>query len=244
MTLVYTTNVLQSLQSIQNKIDIYLLDYTRFNPQVGQMKTWLSPEELSRVQRYQSWAAQDRFILQHGLTRQILAAHLQTAPEAIEINAPKYGKPETKGLHFNISHSGDYLAVAVSREIPVGVDIESIERDIDLNHVAAIVLSDAERNKLFALPAAQQKMTLLQTWVCKEAYWKLIGKGLTGMINQFEVAPTSQKDIYVMNGNSNEEVSHQIHSFSAGQQNLAGAIAYAGSHAEVTFRRNELPDWH
>jgi len=244
MTLVYTTNVLHSLHSIENRVEIYLLDYTRFNPQVQRLKTWLSPEELSRVQRYQRWADQDRFILQHGLSRQILAHHLGISPQAVEINSPKYGKPETKGLHFNISHSRNYLAEAVSKEISVGEDIECIIRDIDMKHVAAIVLSDAERKKLYALPTRQQKMTLLQTWVCKEAYWKLVGKGLTAMIKQFEVSPTGERDIYKMKSTTGESVAHQIHSFSSTPHKLVGAIAYGGSHAEITFRKDELPDLH
>jgi 4'-phosphopantetheinyl transferase len=241
MTLVYTNHILQSLNVVQNNIDIYLLDYSKFYHRVEYFKTLLSGDEMARAQRYQSWAQQDRFIVQHGFTREILAYHLETSPETIDINAPKFCKPETNGIHFNISHSDDFLAVAISKDTPVGVDIESMDRNIDLNHVAAIVLSDAERMKLFAFPKSAQKMILLQTWVCKEAFWKFVGEGLNGMIKQFELMPTNDKDDYTMSGSKRKFDQHTIHSFATFPNRLVGAIAYAGNNAEIRFRINEFP---
>ncbi len=241
MTLVYTNHALPSFNVVQNAIDIYLLDYSKFYHQVEHFKSLLSGDEMARAQRYQSWAQQDRFIVQHGLTRQILAYHLETSPEVIEISAPKFGKPEADGIYFNISHSDDFLAVAVSKDTPVGVDIERMDRNIDLNHVAAIVLSDAERMKLFALPRSAQKMTLLQTWVCKEAFWKYVGEGLNGMIKQFELMPTNDKDNYTMAGSKRKFDQHTIHSFAFYPDRLVGSIAYAGTEAKVRFRIDQIP---
>ncbi|MDQ6812000.1 MAG: 4-phosphopantetheinyl transferase, partial [Actinomycetota bacterium] len=66
--------------------------------------------------------------------RDVLAAYLETSPEAIRIVDGAHGKPELAGreLHFNLSHSGDVGLVAVSRERPVGVDVERIDgrRDV------------------------------------------------------------------------------------------------------------------
>ena len=241
MTLVYTNTILESLKLVQHQIDVYILDYSKFYYQTENLKTLLSASELNRAQRFNTWALQDNFIVQHGLTRQILGYHLNTNPADIEINSPKFGKPEVKGLHFNISHTGQYLAVAVSEEIPVGIDIESRDRNIDLNHVAAIVLSDDERTALFQLPKEQQKITLLQTWVCKEAYWKYVGQGLNGMINHLEVAPTEKKNSYLMKGNAVVDEEHQIHSIASSQHRLVGAVAYKGSSAKIHVRFNELP---
>lgn len=241
MTLVYTSNILQSANLVQHQVDVYILDFSKFYYQTENFKAILSAAETSRMQRYPTWALQDKFIVQHGLTRQILGYYLQTSPEDIEIDAPKFGKPKVQGIHFNISHTDNYLAVAVSNDIPVGVDIESMDRNVDLNHVAAIVLSDAERMKLHSLPVTEQKITLLQTWVCKEAYWKYVGKGLNEMINQFEVAPTAENDIYTMNSTSDKDQSHQIHSFVSQPQRLVSAVAYQGNNANVNIKIDELP---
>lgn len=241
MTLVYTNTILQSLNLVQHQIEVYLIDFSKFYYQTENLKTLLSASELSRVQRFKTWALQDDFIVQHGLTRQILGYHLNASPAEIEIDAPKFGKPQVNGLHFNISHADKYLAVAISEDIPVGIDIESMDRNIDLNHVAAIVLSDAERTALFSLPKDQQKITLLQTWVCKEAYWKFVGEGLNGMINQLEVSPTEKKNVYMMKGNSVSADDHQIYSIASPQHQLVGAVASQGTKAKVRIHFNELP---
>ncbi len=178
--------------------------------------------------------------MQHGITRQILGYHLQILPEQIEYTIPQYGKPQVNGLHFNISHSEDFLAVAISKNVPVGIDIESIDRNVDHNHVAAIVLSDEERRNLTAIPEEEKKVTLFRTWVCKEAYWKYVGEGLNGLIKQFEVFPTPQENIFTIRGKTKTD-NHRIQSFSAPSMRLVGAVAYRGVTADVAIHNDELP---
>lgn len=105
-------------------------------------------------------------------------------------------KQQVKHAYYaNISHSGDYVAVAVSDE-PVGVDIEqygtrygkeNAKKSIDL--LAKKVLNEAEYAKYQSLLIGQdqpeskesfenEKDFFLKIWTRKEAYAKWDGKGI------------------------------------------------------------------
>ena len=76
--------------------------------------------------------------------------------------------------HFSLSHSGNALAVAVSRA-PVGVDLERVtERDTD--RLTRRVLNPAEAAAYDALPADQRADFFFRTWTAKEALFKAAGE--------------------------------------------------------------------
>ncbi len=80
------------------------------------------------------------------------------------------GKPiiEGKKINFSISHSGDYVAVAISKK-PVGVDIQEM-RDIDFN--ARKLVFNEQDEKLFQ-ESANKVDTFYSLWVSKEAKFKM-----------------------------------------------------------------------
>ena len=89
------------------------------------------------------------------------------------------GKPELArfpGIHFNLSHSGDYALCAVS-DTPVGCDIEA-PRPVDL-HLAERFFAPSERQALAAAPEAEQHALFLKIWTQKESYQKAAGRGLS-----------------------------------------------------------------
>lgn len=90
-----------------------------------------------------------------------------------------YGKPYLKGFpnfHFNISHSGNFLAVAFGSK-PVGVDIETV-KDINLK-IADRRFADEE--KAFV----KDNKTFLTVWTRKEAYAKQFGSCLPRFLSSF-----------------------------------------------------------
>ena len=87
----------------------------------------------------------------------------------------KNGKPEilqAENFHFNISHSGEYVLLAVS-SAPVGADIEWIREGMPKSLRG--ILSEEEREMLEC--AEEQKKTSLffQLWTQKESYVKCLG---------------------------------------------------------------------
>ena len=91
------------------------------------------------------------------------------------------GKPyfPGSGLHFSVSHTRRHAFCALS-DIPIGIDAEELDRDIDLR-LADKILSPGERAQFDA--ASDKRLALLRFWVLKEADAKRSGLGLRGYPN-------------------------------------------------------------
>lgn len=91
-----------------------------------------------------------------------------------DIGYGKYGKPYLKNtnIHYNISHSGSYLVVAIST-MEIGVDIQIVKKKImwdyffSENEISLVKKSFNDYNLGFSV-----------LWSCKESYLKKIGSGL------------------------------------------------------------------
>ncbi|HLO91937.1 MAG TPA: 4'-phosphopantetheinyl transferase superfamily protein [Lentimicrobium sp.] len=98
------------------------------------------------------------------------------------------GKPHPDGLngtHFNVSHSGHWVVVAVSTDI-VGVDVEHVRKMPE--GVAYRYFSEPEKQLLDAADNdAEKAHTFFSLWTLKESFIKAIGKGLTKSLSSFTV---------------------------------------------------------
>lgn len=93
--------------------------------------------------------------------------------ECPEIVRDALGKPYLKNgrLHFNVSHSGKYLAIAVS-ESPVGIDIQETKNIRDGMYRKIV------QPKEQALIGKDRQKDFLRLWTLKESFVKAEGKGL------------------------------------------------------------------
>src|SRR5207249_11672910 len=68
------------------------------------------------------------FVAGRKLAREVLSVPLDCARGAVPIVAESNGNPVSigEGIQFNVSHCGDWCAVAWSAESAVGVDVETI----------------------------------------------------------------------------------------------------------------------
>lgn len=143
----------------------------------------LSPDERRLARRYRSDDAASRYVATRALVRHVLAAELHVSPAAVLVAYTDLGKPVVAGgVHFNVSHSGDLILVAVSRDRPVGVDIE---RRRDVARSDALMrrwLTEAERVRVARYVAEGQSPSdaFLRVWSLKEARLKALGVGLSG----------------------------------------------------------------
>ena len=143
----------------------------------------LSVEEQDHLGGYRLREAAERYVVTRSLVRAVLSERLSIAPRSILVSRTDTGKPViTEGIHFNVSHSGDLILLAVSEERAVGVDIE---RKRDVQRVDALMnrwLSPAERAEFAALceRGATPSEAFLRIWSLKEARLKALGVGISG----------------------------------------------------------------
>ncbi|MDR2908625.1 MAG: 4'-phosphopantetheinyl transferase superfamily protein [Oscillospiraceae bacterium] len=128
-------------------------------------------------------------LLAEGLAKDMLLRHagLDMGRRSFARNA--YGKPylpEHAGLHFNISHSGTFVACAVAAR-PVGIDIQTvrgIERDL---RVARRFFAAQEYTYIISGDLAGRARRFSLIWAMKESYVKREGRGLRIPLDSFNV---------------------------------------------------------
>jgi 4'-phosphopantetheinyl transferase len=152
----------------------------------------LSAEERGRAERYRFEADRKRSMIGRGVSRLLLARCLGAAPEELRFTYNAFGKPalvsESRHLHFNISHSGEWVLIALSQDRALGVDVERKRADMATAEIAARFFSPVECSALAALPAAERCAAFFSCWTRKEAYLKARGDGLSLPLDQFDVA--------------------------------------------------------
>ena len=138
----------------------------------------LSADECERAARFHFAADAARWKRARALLRLTLSAATGAAPAALQFRTGEFGKPELEAhpaLHFNLSHSGDWAALALAPQ-PVGVDIETA-KPLPAAELAAFAFRPEEHAAILAHPAPDH--CFLEYWTAKEAVMKCTGQGLT-----------------------------------------------------------------
>lgn len=140
---------------------------------------YLDAGELAKAHQYRNESARRQFLAGRYLAKTILAAATQQTRDSIQLQLAPNGKPylENSAWHFNLSHSGDWVACALAPRA-IGIDIEARLRSIEHLAIAEQHFSSEEFSWLRKRQAKQnQKFTAL--WSLKEAYLKALGLGIS-----------------------------------------------------------------
>jgi 4'-phosphopantetheinyl transferase len=132
----------------------------------------LSADEVARANRFKFENDRCRWIRARSALRLILGGYAGEQAAKLCFTYGEHGKPALPAfpeLNFNLSHAGDWAMIAVTRSVPVGVDIERIRPGIEM---ADLLERLGEDN----LPAATQE--LYQRWTSREARSKAAGGAL------------------------------------------------------------------
>lgn len=121
----------------------------------------------------------------------------------------KPGPDGFRGIHFNITHSGAWVAVALS-PVSVGVDVEKMRKVPE--GVARRFFSETENRMILDAGSEAEKSDIFFTlWTLKESFLKAIGKGLTKNLNSFTVVKTSPGNFVL--DNDPEAEGYYLHNY-------------------------------
>jgi 4'-phosphopantetheinyl transferase len=169
----------------------------------------LDEGERDQWARFRIEAAKARYLAAHALLRILLSADLHQPANEIQIEQGPHGKPRVRGRHrleFSITHSGEAVGVALSRSMPIGIDVE------DLGHPVREllwngVLSEYERPGFEELTGGYRHVALTRCFTRKEALLKATGDGLTVPMRTLTVsAPGTAPHVVAWDGR--EELAH------------------------------------
>lgn len=152
----------------------------------------LSPEERDRAARFLVDQARKTFVLSRAILRALLAVLNGNAPAKLKFEYTKEGKPflavGSPLVYFNMSHSGDLAAYAVTVTTEVGIDIEKHRQMRDMQAIAQRFFSTREFQNLSEVPEPDRIAAFFDCWVRKEAYLKACGGGLSMGLSNFSVS--------------------------------------------------------
>ncbi len=149
----------------------------------------LSAQEHVRAAGIVGQREQDLWGRSRGVLRDLLGRYLDADPSSLELDAGTHGKPRLaapwseRGLHFNLSHSGELALYAFSAHGSVGVDVEVMgepgrRASTDPVALAARVLGAEAAAHLGALTPPAREFEFLRLWTRHEAELKRRGTGI------------------------------------------------------------------
>jgi 4'-phosphopantetheinyl transferase len=147
---------------------------------LARLESVLSETERARLARVIRPLQRNRLLAARATLREVLAGYVGAAAGELRIKRGPGGKPflpDAAELAFNLSHSGDLVAVAVTRRPGVGIDIERLGRRVR-PHLIRGALAPAERELVEGVPAERREEAFLRHWTAKEAYAKALGPGI------------------------------------------------------------------
>lgn len=142
-------------------------------PAGGEIQVWTIPldADTPTERRAQAHTAQGR----------ILAGCLGIGADELSLVKHPGGKPALAGgeLEFNLTHSGEWAMLAVSLDIPVGIDLERPRKFSSPERFQRLVQRICSPAEQAAVAAASDPASfLLRLWVRKEAVVKASGAGV------------------------------------------------------------------
>lgn len=148
---------------------------------VPDLNALLTDDEIERVARLLTPRLQSRAAAARAILRAKIADRMGGDPKGVMFELGSHGKPKLVGeerYHFSVSHSAERLVIATSQIAEIGVDVELMTLDRDVDAAAKFALNADDRAALDALPGDRRKLGFLRLWTAKEAFLKAIGIGL------------------------------------------------------------------
>ncbi len=168
---------------------LWLIDLRRIA--LGAMRELLTADEQTRADHYRQDGDVARFVVGRGALRRILGERTGQDPRDLVLVEGDGRKPVMRDhpdLHFNLSHSGDFVLIGVG-DAPLGVDIETM-RDLDWRALAAMNFHVDERAVMAHEPETAARAAFFQFWAHKEAFLKATGVGLTDRLTDISIPLT------------------------------------------------------
>ena len=155
----------------------------------------VDPAKQDRIKGFLFWHDRQRSLFADLLLRTMLIRSSGLRNQDIRFAELPNGKPvllNDPAVHFNISHSGDWMACIVD-DGAVGIDVEKVS-DTDLS-LSDRFFSRCEHEEIRKAENPVQKF--FEYWTLKESYIKFTGTGLSQPLNSFSLKFLANAEVRV-----------------------------------------------
>ena len=174
-----------------NKVDVYIAKTEELHSHYNDLLKYISPGEQLRAGKFLQEENRMTFVACHSVLRLLLSRSLHVSPLEIEYMLGKNNKPGLVGnpVHFNVTHTKNAFAIAISRDVYVGIDLENTDRNVNIQSIVNYYFSSKERDFILSpkSESARRKRFFL-LWTRKEALLKAFGTGIIEELSEVEVS--------------------------------------------------------
>ena len=140
----------------------------------------MTKTEIEKARAIKMLKVKNQYLATRTATRCLLGEYLKMDPKSISFSKNRWGKPMVNSpipLHFNLSHTDQWILLGVSFQRPIGVDVEQVRHAFDYRAMVEQYFHPEEQQQLTGNMAVQGRK-FFQLWTRKEALAKAIGFGL------------------------------------------------------------------
>jgi len=177
---------------LPNQIKLFQLDLSSWRPSCDNAEPFIDLLDDTEYRRYSNFkfpTSQNTFLAGRTSLKYLLAHYLNADMADIAFKYNEYGKPELlnpRPIHFNVSHSGDHLVIAISSTCNVGVDIECVKPAREYLNIAKSFFAPTEYDLLLSLNESDKAIGFYKIWSLKESYIKAKSQGLSISLSDFQ----------------------------------------------------------
>jgi len=243
-----TENVFQKREGTH----VWLIESKKFEKEYfAHLWDKLSLTEKERALRFHFERDRKRFVLTHGVLRELLGKYFESDEEMF-FGENEFGKPfliqpffmmkshlEGGSFEFNITHSSNLILLAFrflknhqEEDFQLGVDVEKIQTDFDYDLILDNFFSKKE---IHQIKESQDSLnTFYQYWTKKESLVKATGRGLMNKLYQFDLSQKENKwDLDENNFTKFNANKFFIHSFQI--ENYQASLTLMGGDSPIHF---------
>lgn len=182
-----------------NEVHVWRLFPNTIGFQIESLQKILSADELERARKFHFEKDRRRFIMARGILRTILARYLDIKPQQVSFEYASFGKPILAtdfvrgNISFNLSHSGEMVLYAITRNHKIGIDVERINDNVDVMQIASRFFSPCEIVELEKAYEKNHSEIFFRYWTRKEAFVKGLGKGVSFPMEHIDVSLINDK---------------------------------------------------
>ncbi|PJN90941.1 4'-phosphopantetheinyl transferase family protein [Bacillus sp. mrc49] len=213
-------------------VEVYIctLPAKRSEGDLDELFAHVSTKRQVRLKRYHKVDDAYRSLIGDLLLRCILEKRYGLVRGDLEVETNAYGKPflsKHPSIHYNISHSGEYVVCAF-HDAEVGVDIEK-NGPFDLE-LAKGFFTEEEYAEVWGV--GDRLSAFYDMWTLKESYIKAVGKGLSIPLRAFNVSRNGMDDIQLTDVRRNKPIAdYTCKQFRVDSEYSLAVCAHQGSAA-------------
>lgn len=219
---------------LNNQAHLWHVRLSWLTSSINLHKSDLPIEEQVKANAFKRLEDRNRYLGTRLILRVLISMYCRVSVDKISFDYGQYGKPtaiipgQSYSLHFNISHSQDLLTLAFSRS-PVGVDVEFVKPDFDIDSIANTVMSKNELEEFYSISIEKRVHAFYQLWTRKEALVKLLGIGMSQNLKSLEAGFSDDQSIRLStlgpNFSGSDSREWRVSQIYTPEYNYVGAIA-------------------